>query len=204
MQMSDSDDNTARALMLNFGLLAILFGFCAALFLHMAVKAKQRLAAAALAAARLQPGALPANAPSSDLENLSECWACDFKTYEVVAKCPKCGEPMLSKRSARRAGLLLIVCGMVITGMMVGILYSLAPTMLQPGVEIDGSSFTGTAQQGLNFLMILSVVLAFGVMALLYGAWQVKTGRRSKTVAGAMVGVVSVLMAIAWLLRHAG
>jgi hypothetical protein len=204
MEMPESDDNTARALMLNFGLLAILVGSCAALFLHMAVKAKQRLAAAALAAARLQPGALPSNAPSSDPENLSECWACHFKTYEVVAKCPKCGEPVLSKRTARRAGLLLIVCGVVITGMMTGILISLAPTMLQPGVEIDGSSFTGTAQQGLTFLIILSVLLAFGVTALLYGAWQVKTGRRSKKVVSAMVGVVSVLMTIAWLMRHAG
>jgi hypothetical protein len=85
--------------------------------------------------------------------------------------------------------------------MMAVVLYHVAPSMLQPGVETGGSTFTGTATQGLTFLAILGLVFAFGVTSLLYGIYQLKTGRRSKKVVGAMLAAVSLLMFVAWLIR---
>ena len=140
----------------------------------------------------------------SDPEDLTECWSCGFKTHKMVSHCQKCGATMQSRRWSRRFGVVLVVCGMIITSMMAVILNNLVPTMLRPGVEIDGSTFNGTAQQGLSFLAILSLVLAFGVTTLLYGFYQLKTGKRSKKVVSAMLGAVSLLMAFAWLLRIGG
>jgi hypothetical protein len=48
---------------------------------------------------------------------------------------------------------------------------------------------------------LLGVVFAFGLIALLYGAWQMKTGKRNKKVVSIMTGVVSLLMFVAWLIR---
>jgi len=198
------DDNAVRAMAFNFGFIAIIFGACAALFLHMGIPKNPTIAAVAGDGQPVNSEFFHGRGDGSNPEDLSECWACGFTTHEFIAQCPKCGETMQSRRWSRRLGVALIVCGVIITTMMLVMLYLETPVMLNPGVEIDGSTFTGSAQMGLSVIALFSVLLAFGVTSLLYGAWQVKTGRRSKKVVTAMVTVVSVLMCIGWLVRNFG
>lgn len=140
----------------------------------------------------------------SDAEDLSKCWSCGFETHRFRSHCPQCGSPLQSRRWSRRFGVVMAACGLLITGIVGAVLYNLTPLLLHPGVEIDGSRFDGTPRFAVGVLGLLGVVFAFGVTALLYGAWQMKTGRRNKTVASAMVGIVSLLMLVAWLMQKTG
>jgi hypothetical protein len=140
----------------------------------------------------------------SDSEDLSTCLSCGFETYRLQSQCPKCGGPLLSRRWSRRTGVVMVVCGLLITAIIGVVLYYLMPLLLHPGVEIDGSRFDATPRFALGVLGILGVVLSFGVISLGYGAWQIKTGRRNKKVMSAMMGIASLLMMVAWLLRTSG
>ena len=133
----------------------------------------------------------------TDPEDLSRCYACGYETHKLVSHCPRCGAGMQSRRWSRRFGTVLVACGLFITGLMATVIYFTAPTMLRPGVEIEGTRFEGSRAQGVFFLALMGVVLAFGVTAMLYGAWQTKTGRRSRWVVYVLVGVVVLLTLIA-------
>ena len=137
----------------------------------------------------------------SDAEDLSKCWSCGFETYRMQSHCPQCGSPLQSRRWSRRLGAVATLCGVVIIGIIGTVLYYLTPMLLHPGMEIDGSRFDGTPRFALGVLALLGVVFAFGLIALIYGVWQMKTGKRNKKVVSIMTGIVSLLMLVAWLIR---
>lgn len=137
----------------------------------------------------------------SDPEDLSKCWSCGFETYRFQSHCPQCGSVLQSRRWSRRLGVVMTACGVIVTGIAGGALYFETPLLLHPGVEIDGSRFDGTPGFALGVLTVFAALLAFGITALLYGIWQIKTGRRNKKVVSAMTAIVSLLMMLAWLFR---
>jgi hypothetical protein len=107
---------------------------------------------------------------------------------------------MQSRRWARRFGRALVVSGLFISAAMAVVLHYSAPLLLRPGVSMDGTRFSGTAGQGLLFLGILAIVTAFGVMTLLYGLFQIRTGQRDKKVIYALCGLAVLLWLISrWL-----
>ena len=122
-------------------------------------------------------------------EDLSKCMSCGYETHKFLSSCPQCGKGMLSKRWSRRFGWVLFLCGLFLAGLMGTIIYFTAPTMLRPGIDINGTRFSGTAEQGKFFLGIFGVVAAFGVTSMLYGLYQIKTGRRDKRVIYLLVGI---------------
>ena len=129
----------------------------------------------------------------TDPEDLSTCFICGYATHKLASHCPQCGAPLQSRRWSRRFGAVLSVCGLFITAVMGTVLYYAAPLMLRPGVRIGSTRFTGTAAQGLLFLGIMGAVLIFGVTALLYGLWQIKSGGRDKRVIFFIVGLAALL-----------
>ena len=71
----------------------------------------------------------------------------------------------------------------------------------QSRVEIEGGSFTGTAEQGRIFLGLFLLVFVFGMMSTLYGIFQIVTRRESKAfiivtlvLAAALVGVTFFIL----------
>jgi hypothetical protein len=94
----------------------------------------------------------------------------------------------------------LVVCGLFISGLIGAVIYYTAPTLLRPGIDIGGTRFSGTAGQGLLVLAVFGLVFMFGMTTLLYGLWQVKTGRRSKKVVYFVVGLAAALGLIALVL----
>lgn len=136
----------------------------------------------------------------TDAEDLSECGSCGYKTYVLRSHCPNCGSSLQSRRWSRRFGFALALCGLFVSGMIGYVLYRTAPLLLNPGQRINGSSFSGTATQAKVVLGIMGLVLTFGLSVLLYGLWQVSTGRRNPRVIAFVIFLVAVLCLLArWL-----
>jgi hypothetical protein len=135
----------------------------------------------------------------TNAEDLSTCISCGYKTFKYRSHCPQCGAGMQSRRWSRRLGAILLACGLFITCFMGAIIYFTAPLLLQPSVS-SSTHFSGTLQQGFFILGIFGVVASFGVTAMLYGVWQIQTGQRSKKIIYFMLGLFTLLSAVAALI----
>ena len=136
----------------------------------------------------------------SDPEDLNTCISCGFQYYKYASTCPRCGGGMMTRRWARRLGWPLVACGLFITAVIGAVIFYTAPLLLHPGRTIDGSRFTGDRATAVAILGIFAVVLAFGLTATAYGAWQVKTGKRDRRVMTAMLVLWTILIAVAYVL----
>lgn len=136
------------------------------------------------------------------MPDTSTCFslACGETVGGTVAKCPKCGSPMRTSRGIKRLGWILLLIGLFLFGMMAVLTWTMAPMLLHPGESADGgSSFTGTAEQAQWVLGLFGVVAAFGLGSMINGAYQITTGRRSRTLTFASLGLAAFLLVIAWL-----
>ena len=104
-------------------------------------------------------------------------------------------------RQVRIQGGLLLVLG---SALVIGVGYallSIVPTSLHPGVEVNGSTFTGSALQGQVFVGLLAWLELLSVMFVIVGIQQLKTGRRMKALLYP-TGVVVLIGAIGiWYFR---
>jgi hypothetical protein len=148
-----------------------------------------------------EPSFFHGRGDGSDPEDLTRCWKCGFETYRLVANCERCGATMVSKRWARRYGVILVVIGLFLSIGMAILLANMLPTLLHPGVEVGGSRFTGSPGMAKFVMLILGSVLVFGLTALGYGIFQIVTGRRSWAVVRAMLAIVGGLYVVAWVIR---
>ena len=98
---------------------------------------------------------------------------------------------MRSKPWSRRFGFILNLSGLFISGLTAAVSYCTVPLLLQPGIEIDGTSFSGGAAQALMVLGVFALVRSFGVTTLFYGLWQMKTDRRNMRVEHFLMRTVS-------------
>jgi len=136
----------------------------------------------------------------SDADDLSTCWSCGYRTHRFRSTCPQCGAGLLSRRWSRRFGSILTLLGLVLTIGMAVLLVKLSPMLRHPGADFDGMRFDGTPAQALMVWAVLAAVLVFGMTATSYGGWQVATGKRSRKVVFAMLGIFSGLCLLArWL-----
>jgi ABC-type Na+ efflux pump permease subunit len=102
----------------------------------------------------------------------------------------------------RVRGRVLVAVGLFLVLSMGAIAWNLAPIMVSPGVEVDGSTFAGTAAQGQIFLGLFGLVGLFGAMTVANGAWMMATGRRSP--AGTCISMILFLLlfALGWAIRR--
>src|SRR6267142_1585500 len=99
------------------------------------------------------------------MKELRNCYSlrCGYVTDEVLERCPKCGGRLRTTRFVRRLGWVQLIIGLFLVGLMGTIIFSLAPTLLQPG-EIDrGSAFTGSPEQAQLILGVFGLVIVFGL-----------------------------------------
>ena len=102
----------------------------------------------------------------------------------------------------RIRGRVLVAVGLFLMLFMAAIAWNLAPMMLRPGVEVEGSSFTGTAAQGQIFLGLFALVGLFGAMSVANGAWMMATGRRSPTGTRLFMILFLALFVLGWAIRR--
>ena len=133
-------------------------------------------------------------------EDLSKCYQCGYETHKLRSHCAKCGTSLQSRRWSRRFGLGLVICALIICGLMGFVLLQIGPSLLNPGVSVGGTRFSGTRGEARLVLTILGAVLAFGLTGLGYGLWQMFTGRRSKRVIYFLVALAALLLLLGYAL----
>jgi hypothetical protein len=100
-----------------------------------------------------------------------------------------------ASRQIRTRGTIVLVIGALLAVGMVMLVVNLAPTLLHPGVEVDGTRFTGTPEQGRMVLALLGWVGLLGVAFAGIGVHQMRTGRRDAWplyIAGIMIAITLV------------
>ena len=112
--------------------------------------------------------------------------------------CPKCGGPMRSVGESPLRGIVLLLCGLFLLGLMGTIAYNMYPTLTHPGVTIEGSTFTGTADQARITLLLFAAVIVFGLVATANGIYMLVTRQQSKVFVFASLGLAAILLVIAF------
>lgn len=98
----------------------------------------------------------------------------------------------------RLRGWVLVMVGLFLVLLLGAVTWTMAPTMLNPGVEIDGSTFTGTAREAETFLSLFALVILFGILCAVNGAYMLATGRQSRAFTVATIALAALLSALAW------
>jgi len=99
-------------------------------------------------------------------------------------------------------GWLLVGCGLFLVGMMGTITWLTAPRMLRPGVEIDGTTFTGTPAEAETFLSLFALVILFGLLSLANGIYMIVARRQSRAFTILTLVLATLLYAFAQAVRR--
>ena len=122
------------------------------------------------------------------MSEFTSCPKCDYHTTEAVTFCQQCGGKMLSSSKVRKLGWLAVIAGAFLVVMMTFIvIWELSPHTL----------FTGTREMARFAIAIESVIVIFGVTAIFAGVWQIKHGKRNKTLTYITLGLAAVLIMLA-------
>ena len=114
-------------------------------------------------------------------------------------KCPKCGWAMRSSRNIRNRGWVLLCCGLFLVLFMGWIALSLAPTLLRPGIEQGGDTFTGTKDQSHMILGLFGLVILFGAFGTVNAIYMIVTGRQNRIFVIVTLLLAALLVGLAWV-----
>jgi hypothetical protein len=117
--------------------------------------------------------------------------------------CPKCGRPMRRLGESKVRAFFLIATGLFLIGFMGWIWATLWPTLRRPGADVDGSRFTGSADDAQLIELLFGSVVLFGIVGLAYGIYMLTSGRESAGFKKALLGLVALLFAIGGFIRYA-
>jgi hypothetical protein len=113
--------------------------------------------------------------------------------------CPKCDGPMRSVGESPLRGIVLLLCGLILLGLMGTITYYMYPTLTHPGVTVEGSTFTGTADQARITLLLFAAVIVFGLVATANGIYMLVTRQQSRAFMFASLGLAAILLVITFV-----
>ncbi|HYG30798.1 MAG TPA: hypothetical protein VD887_11360 [Allosphingosinicella sp.] len=102
---------------------------------------------------------------------------CGARIEAIAPVCPKCGEAM---PAGRARGWLLLGLGLFLVVFMGAIAATVGGPLLHAGAEVDGTTFTGTADQAQTVIQLFGAVILFGAVTAAYGTYMIVTGRQSR------------------------
>jgi hypothetical protein len=114
-------------------------------------------------------------------------------------KCPKCGWAMRSSRNIRVRGWVLLCCGLFLVLFMGWIALTLLPGLLRPGVDYDGSTFTGTKDDSRMILAIFGLVILFGAFGTVNAIYMIATGRQNRVFVIITLLLAAALAILVWV-----
>lgn len=129
------------------------------------------------------------------------CSQCQFQAQSWVDNCPRCGLLLSRPSRVRALGWAMMVLG---AGLVVGMAYlivAIARIIAQSDDPDATSRFAGTPAQALMVYGILGLVLVFGVVSVVAGAWQVRYGTRNPRLVKLVLGLAAVFMGIGVLVQ---
>jgi hypothetical protein len=125
--------------------------------------------------------------------------ACGAKVEGFAPLCPQCGEPM---PAGRARGWVLLCVGLFLVLFMGAIAVMAGGPLLHPGVEVGGSTFTGTPEQARTVLQLFGAVILFGAVSASYGVYMIVTGRQSRGFLVASLLLFALLGVLGWTIMH--
>ena len=128
--------------------------------------------------------------------------ACGITVEGTFKKCPQCGWAMRGPRNIRIRGWVLVGLGLFLVLFMGVITWNVAPTMLHPGKEIEGTTFTGTSGDAEFAFTIFGLVILFGLLSVANGAWMIAKGRQNRAFVIVSLAIAGILFAIGWAIRR--
>jgi cation transport ATPase len=139
------------------------------------------------------------------MAEISTCLSpiCGATAQGNVRKCPQCGWAMRSSRNLRVRGLVLLACGLFLLGLMGWITWVMTPSLLAPGEEAGGMTFTGKPDQAEMILWLFWAVIAFGGVAAVNGLYQIVTGGKSRLLVLVSLALAAAILVSAWLMTRA-
>jgi MFS family permease len=133
------------------------------------------------------------------IDELRICYKCFYETNEVLKKCPKCGRGLFSKKQVRLLGWLILALGMFLVGLMGTITIYVTPALLYAGAPTGGKQVTATAEQATLILALFGSLIAAGLIFMVTGLWQIKTGRRNKWLVYSSIALIGLVVIAAVL-----
>lgn len=122
------------------------------------------------------------------------------QTFETKTEtCPKCGGPMRRIGEAPWRGWVLVLCGLILVGMMGAILVAIGGDLREASTTGSSDGFTGTAQQAQMILYLFYTIIAFGLLSLINGIYQIVTGGQHKIFIVLSLVMVVVLFVVIYL-----
>jgi predicted nucleic acid-binding Zn ribbon protein len=139
------------------------------------------------------------------MAEISTCLSpvCGATAEGNVTKCPECGWAMRSSRNLRVRGGVLLACGLFLLGLMGWITWIMTPSLLYPGEEAGGMTFTGKPDQARMILWLFWAVITFGAVATVNGLYQLATGRKNRALVLVSLGLAAIIVVAAWLMTRA-
>jgi hypothetical protein len=124
---------------------------------------------------------------------------CGITIERSETKCPTCGWAMRSSRNIRTRGWVLLCCGLFLVLFMGWIAWSLWPTLLRPGKDYAGGTFTGTGDQAQMILGLFGLVILFGALGTVNALYMIVTGRQNRLFIIVTLLLAAALVAFAWM-----
>jgi hypothetical protein len=137
------------------------------------------------------------------MAEISTCLSpiCGARAEGNLTKCPECGWAMRSSRNLRVRGVALLACGLFLLGLMGWITWNMTPSLLAPGEEAGGMTFSGKPDQAETILWLFWSILAFGAVATVNGLYQIATGRTNRVLVLLSLALAAALLVAAWLVK---
>ena len=119
----------------------------------------------------------------------STCHAplCGYSVPESLDHCPECGRLMMSSGSVRRRGLVMLLAGTFLLSLMGAVTYIIAPMLTSSG-------FSGTPEQARTIVQFCWLLIAFGLVGAVAGAWQLATARRNRFATTGMLAAAGLVV----------
>lgn len=123
-----------------------------------------------------------------------QCFSCNFAGVTNSSGCPRCGKKMYTESSVRKRGVVSIVVGLFLVGLM-GAIAVFVALLLADAMNDPDSAKKINSEAGMLLAVygIFAVVIAFGVNAIVHGAWMAFVGRRSRVLVWTMWGLLLLI-----------
>lgn len=130
------------------------------------------------------------------------CPQCRTQARSWMDWCPDCGHRLSRPSRIKALGWMLMVIGAGLSAGMAYLLVLIGGIIRHSGDAGATTRFAGTPRDALMIYAVLGLVLAFGVVALVAGAWQARYGTRNPRLVKAVLVFAAVFLGLGALARY--